>query len=95
MARGRDTDAFAHVLALALSRVFVDAPAISDLLLAKPSDTLHALSRSPGTFGTLRVTSRDQDRDNLIALLTAARAFVVASRRASYDLTLQLDLPLF
>lgn len=92
--RGSDTAVFARVLALALDRLFVTPPAIEVGLLSAPSDTLFQLSHAPEAFGELRNLAPTQRSTAVMDLLTAARAFVVATRRSRAGDSSQLNLPL-
>ncbi len=86
---------FAKVLRHASDRFFLERLWLGDELVRDPSATLHLLSTRPETFGSPKPCHDTKARqDKLNQLLTAARAFVVAERKAEAHAVHQGELPL-
>ena len=92
---GTSTDPFAKLLWHASDRFYLDAVDLTAALKDDPQGTLYRLCHDPACFGKIkpalpahnRLTSHQQ-------LITAAKAYLVHSRKMTADAVDQLELVL-
>lgn len=88
-------DPFRRLLWLASDRLFADPIDLSVDLDADPQGTLHRLSSNPQEFARLAPHLTDTDRlERHQQLITAARAYIVQTRKLTADAIDQLELGL-
>lgn len=88
-------DPFRVVVRLACERVFVTPPDVCAMLDADPSWVMFRLSTDLESFAEVHgVVGTEEARLNHQHLLTAARAYVVATRKLTASAVDQGELPL-
>lgn len=85
MQQSKTLAVFRRVLDLGAARFFAQPVFLAPLLDADPSMTLFKLSSAPDSFGVVSPSLQGEDRRlGLEQLITAAHAYVRASRKADF-----------